>query len=70
MNLTEGQLLSMIHNDKNKSQRMEWKVPDERLAMIEAMKEAVEWIEDDRFGDDYIQESWYHKMKELLANSR
>ena len=36
-----------------------------RKAMI-AMKDAVEWIEDDRFGENYISEDWYWQMKELL----
>ena len=31
-----------------------------------AMKKAVEWLEDDRAGDDYISEEWYWEMKELL----
>ena len=38
----------------------------EAPAMLDAIKEAVEWIEDDRFDDDYIMEEWYHKMKNIL----
>ena len=33
---------------------------------ITAMKKAVEWLEDDRAGADYINEDWYWEMKELL----
>lgn len=39
----------------------------ESPAMVEAIKDAVEWIEDDRFDDDYIAEDWYHKMKAILG---
>jgi len=39
----------------------------EAPSMLEAIKEAVEWIEDDRFDDDYITEEWYHKMKNILS---
>ena len=28
--------------------------------MFAALIEAIEWIEDDRFDDDYISEGWYH----------
>lgn len=34
--------------------------------MISSIKEAVAWIEDDRFDDDYISEEWYHDMKAIL----
>lgn len=36
-------------------------------ACIQAMKHAVEWIEDDRFGEEYISENWYWEMKNLLG---
>jgi hypothetical protein len=40
----------------------------ERIKELEAVCiEAVEWIEDDRFDDDYIGEDWYHAMKKLLG---
>jgi len=39
----------------------------EAPSMLEAIKEAVEWIEDDRFDDDYITEEWYQKMKNILS---
>jgi len=35
-------------------------------ACIQAMKHAVEWIEDDRFGEEYISENWYWEVKNLL----
>jgi len=37
-------------------------------ACIQAIKNAVEWIEDDRFGEDYINEAWYWEMKDLLRS--
>jgi len=37
-----------------------------RKSMV-AMKKAVEWIEDDRDGDEYIMEDWYWEMKDLLS---
>lgn len=36
-------------------------------ACIKAIKNAVEWIEDDRFGEKYINEDWYWAMKDLLG---
>jgi cell division septum initiation protein DivIVA len=45
------------------------KLISEAPAMLEAIKEAVEWIEDDRFDDDYIMEDWYHKMKHILVKA-
>jgi len=36
--------------------------------MLRAIKDAVEWIEDDRFDDDYIAEGWYHQMILVLHN--
>ena len=39
---------------------------------ITAMKKAVEWLEDDRAGDDYISEvteEWYWEMKDLLKGA-
>lgn len=38
--------------------------------MLGAIIDAVEWIEDDRFGDDYIMEDWYHQMKSILEGFR
>jgi hypothetical protein len=38
--------------------------------MLGAIIQAVEWIEDDRFGDDYIMEDWYHQMKCILDGFR
>ena len=28
--------------------------------MFAALVAAIEWLEDDRFDDDYIMEEWYH----------
>ena len=39
-------------------------------ALRDAIIVAVEWIEDDRFGDDYIMEDWYHQMKSILEGFR
>jgi hypothetical protein len=36
-------------------------------ALLNSIKEAVAWIEDDRFDDAYISEEWYHKMKNILT---
>lgn len=33
---------------------------------IVAMQKAVEWIEDDRADESYINEEWYWEMKKLL----
>lgn len=38
--------------------------------MREALRLAVEWIEDDRCDDEYITEEWYHKSKTALAAER
>jgi len=34
--------------------------------MREALQDAIDWIEDDRFDDDYISEQWYHDGKAAL----
>jgi hypothetical protein len=36
----------------------------------EALQEAVDWIEDDRFDDEYIMEDWYHKALAALREPR
>ena len=36
--------------------------------LLEAAKMAIEWIEDDRFDDEYISENWYHEMKAALES--
>jgi len=63
----------------NDSER-HWLVPenlcnaDEAEAEIarlrEALQEAVDWIEDDRFDDEYIIENWYHKALAVLREPR
>lgn len=37
------------------------------LPVLHALKEAVTWIEDDRFDDEYIMENWYHDAKKFLT---
>jgi hypothetical protein len=32
-----------------------------------ALREAVEWLEDDRADDEYIMEDWYHAAKQALG---
>lgn len=39
----------------------------QRDQLRKALDDAVVWIEDDRFGDDYIMEDWYHAARAALA---
>ena len=34
--------------------------------LVAVLVEAVEWLEDDRFDDDYITENWYHAALAVL----
>lgn len=37
--------------------------------LLAALAAAVEWIEDDRFDDEYIMEGWYHAAVAALAKA-
>ncbi len=37
--------------------------------LVAVLQEAVEWLEDERFGDYYIVEDWYRAAKSVLANT-
>lgn len=34
---------------------------------LSVLQDAVDWIEDDRFDDEYIGEDWYHDAKKVLS---
>ena len=34
--------------------------------LVAVLQEAVVWLEDDRFDDDYITENWYHTALAVL----
>ena len=38
--------------------------------LLEALQSAVDWIEDDRFDDDYIGEQWYHDARAAIAKAK
>lgn len=38
--------------------------------LLEALEEAVAWIEDDRFDDAYIAEGWYHEARAAIAKAK
>lgn len=38
--------------------------------VFEALKQAVLWLEDNRFGDGYINEQWYHDARAAIAKAR
>ena len=46
------------------------KLEIDRRELMEALKEAVAWIEDDRCDDEYIMEEWYHMATEALQEDR
>ena len=37
--------------------------------LLAALAAAVEWIEDDRFDDEYISEGWYHEAVLAIAKA-
>jgi len=37
--------------------------------LVAVLNETVEWLEDDRFDDDYIMEDWYQAAKIVLADT-
>lgn len=37
--------------------------------LVAVLNETVEWLEDDRFDDDYIMEDWYKAAKIVLADT-
>jgi hypothetical protein len=38
--------------------------------MLAALVQAVEWIEDDRWGEDYICEEWYSEARAAIAKAK